>query len=86
RGESNSIATFSINRSNGLLTKMAVDSVLGLTPRNFSIHPKGKYLLVANQNSDEIVVFERNTTTGMLTDTGNRLKLSKPVCLQWVLP
>ena len=86
RGESNSIATFSIHRSNGQLAKIAVDSVLGLTPRNFSIHPSGKYLLVANQNSNEVVVFERNITTGLLTDTGSRLKLSKPVCLQWVLP
>lgn len=86
RGESNSIATFAINNRNGQLTKVSVDSVLGLTPRNFTIHPSGKYLLVANQNSNEVVVFARNSTTGLLTDTGNRFALSKPVCLQWILP
>lgn len=86
RGESNSIATFSINRKSGELTKVSVDSVLGLTPRNFSIHPSGKYLLVANQNSNEVVVFARSMQTGLLTDTGNRLALSRPVCLQWILP
>lgn len=86
RGESNSIATFSINQKSGVLTKVSVDSVLGFTPRNFSIHPSGNFLLVANQNSNEVVVFSRNPATGLLTDTGNRLQLSRPVCLQWVLP
>jgi 6-phosphogluconolactonase len=86
RGESNTIATFAINNRNGQLTKVSVDSVLGLTPRNFTIHPSGKYLLVANQNSNEVVVFARNSTTGLLTDTGNRFPLSKPVCLQWIVP
>lgn len=86
RGESNSIATFSINRKSGALTKVSVDSVVGLTPRNFSNHPSGNFLLVANQNSNEVVVFSRNTATGLLTDTGNRLQLSRPVCLQWIVP
>jgi len=86
RGESNTIATFAINPRSGQLTKLSVDSVLGLTPRNFTIHPSGKYLLVANQNSNEVVVFARNSRTGLLTDTGNRLQMSKPVCLKWLLP
>jgi 6-phosphogluconolactonase len=86
RGESNTIATFAINRRTGQLTKLSVDAVLGLTPRNFSIHPSGKFVLVANQNSHEVVVLARNPRTGLLTDTGNRLQVSKPVCLKWVLP
>lgn len=84
RGESNTITTFAVNRTTGMLTKLSVDTVLGLTPRNFSIHPSGKYLLVANQNSNEVVVFARNKQTGLLKDTGKRLQLSRPVCLQWV--
>ena len=86
RGESNSIATFAINRRTGQLTKLSVDAALGLTPRNFTIHPSGKFILVANQNSHEIVVLARNSRTGLLTDTGNRLQVSKPVCLKWLLP
>jgi 6-phosphogluconolactonase len=41
-------------------------------------------LLVANQDSDEIVVFEVNKETGLLKDSGNRIKVSKPVNIKWI--
>lgn len=82
RGESNTIAIFSIG-NNGWLSLVGHQPTLGSGPRNFSLHPSGKFLLVANQNSNEIVVFRRNRKTGTLTDTGNRIKVSKPVCLKW---
>ena len=59
-------------------------STLGKTPRNFNFDPTGNFLLVANQNSDAIVVFKINKDTGLLTDTGNRIDLGKPVCLKWI--
>jgi 6-phosphogluconolactonase len=83
RGNSNSIALFSIDKS-GLLTHIENESCLGLTPRNFSISPDGKFLLVANQNSDDVVIFRRDAITGKLTDTGNRISVGNPVCLKWV--
>lgn len=50
-------------------------------PRNFTIDPSGKFLIVANQNANNITVFERDTKTGVLSFTGNRLNISKPVCV-----
>lgn len=84
RGESNDIAIFAVDKSTGKLTLRGHQPVLGKAPRNFSIDPSGRYLLCANQDSGEIVVFRRDAATGLLTDTGNRISVDKPVCLKWI--
>ena len=84
RGESNTLGIFSINQSDGQLLWIDHQSTLGKTPRNFNLDPTGNFLLAANQNSDEIVIFKRDKKTGLLTDTGKRIQVSKPVCLKWI--
>lgn len=84
RGDQNSISIFSIHK-NGKLKFVHEQSTHGKAPRNFFIHPSGKYLLAANQESDEVVIFSRNKKTGMLTDTGNRISVPKPVCVKMTL-
>lgn len=84
RGQSNNIAIFSINPATGMLVNQAHQSTLGKTPRNFNFDPTGNYLLAANQNSDEIVIFKRDKTTGLLEDSGQRIAVGKPVCVQWI--
>ncbi len=54
------------------------------TPRNFAIDPSGKYLLVANQDDNSIVVFKINRKTGKLKFTGNKINVSLPVCLTFL--
>ncbi|HTL09749.1 MAG TPA: lactonase family protein [Chitinophagaceae bacterium] len=84
RGDANTISIFKINATNGKLTAVGQQSTLGIAPRNFSLDPSGNYLLVANQNSDNIVVFKRNKITGLLTDSGERIEVGNPVCLIWI--
>lgn len=84
RGESNTIAIYSINQATGILTLKGFQSVLGIAPRNFNFDPTGNFLLVANQRSNEIVVFKVNHQTGLLTDTGKRMKVHAPVCIKWI--
>lgn len=84
RADANTIAIFSIHKRTGKLSLVGHQSTLGKTPRNFNFDPSGKFLLVGNQNSDEIVIFKRDARTGLLTDTGNRIKTGKPVCLKWI--
>ncbi|MDX2048040.1 MAG: lactonase family protein [Chitinophagaceae bacterium] len=81
---SNSIAIFKVNPQNGKLSLVDIQSSLGLIPRNFNFDPSANFLLVANQNSDYIVVFKRNKQTGLLTDTGKRIEVGKPVCIKWI--
>ncbi len=83
RGESNTLAIFKIEKS-GMLVPAGHQSTLGVAPRYFSLVPwTEKYLMAANQNSDQIVIFKRNNKTGLLTDTGKRIQVGKPVCMKW---
>lgn len=77
----NSIVVYRVNQET-----MALDFVDWFMetidwPRNFTIEPSGKFLIVANQKANSITVFKRDTKTGVLTFTGNRLNISKPVCV-----
>jgi len=84
RGDANSIAIFSIDQKTGMIQIAGFQPTLGVHPRNFTIDPAGNFLLVANRDSDEIVVFKINKKTGLLDDTKVRIKVSKPVCLKWI--
>jgi 6-phosphogluconolactonase len=84
RDASNTLAIFKINQQTGNLTLIGHQSVLGKTPRNFNFDPSGKFLLVADQNSDEIVIFSVNKDTGLLKDTGKRIDVGRPVCIKWI--
>lgn len=59
----------------------SVVSSLGKGPRNFVIDPTGKFLLVAHQYSNDVVIFKRDAVSGAITDTGKRISLCSPVCL-----
>jgi len=80
RGTANDITCFAVGKEGKLTLKQQV-STGGDGPRNFAITPDGQYVLVAHQFTDNIVVFKRDTTTGMLSDTGKQLNIGSPVCL-----
>lgn len=82
RDDANDIAIFSIQKD-GKLIAVGRESTLGKAPRNFVIDPSGNYLLVANQNSDSIIIFKRDMNTGLLSDTGERIEVGVPVCLKF---
>ncbi len=71
RGDANTITVFSIDSASGKLHLKGFQSTMGAMPRNFIIAPGGHFLLVANQASDNIVVFRINAVNGMLTPTGD---------------
>ncbi len=83
RGDANEIAIYSIHRK-GTLKLVGRQSVLGIMPRNFVIDPTGKFLLAANQVSNDIFIFRRNSKTGLLTATGKKIEVEMPVCLKFV--
>lgn len=79
----NSIAVFSMAASTGALALEQVVATEGDWPRNFSLHPTGRWLLVANQRSDSVVVFARDPENGKLIPSGQRLAIPSPVCLRF---
>lgn len=82
REDLNNIVIYSIDESNGMLSKAGEQSSGGVHPRNFMIDPSGRYLLVANRHSDNIVIFRRDQETGLLSPTGQEIEVSQPVSLQ----
>lgn len=84
RGGENTITIFSVNPSDGKLKLVGYQSTMGQTPRNFMIDPTGNFLLVANQKTNNIVIFKRNKSTGTLEATGKQIEIPAPVCLKMV--
>jgi 6-phosphogluconolactonase len=82
RDNETTISIFSIDQATGRLTSIGHQSTMGEEPRNFTIDPTGKFLLVANVGSSSVVVFKRNLKTGLLTKTGIKINLPTPSCLQ----
>lgn len=83
RGEANDIVIYAI-ADDGQLTLAGRQSSLINTPRNFAIDPTGNFLLVANQNGNDVVIFKRDQKTGLLSPTGKTIQVDKPVCLKFV--
>lgn len=81
RGE-NTIVIFRIG-NNGTLTLAGRTSCGGDWPRNFTIDPSGKYILVGNQKSGNISLFRINEKNGIPVNSGKDYKLSAPACLKF---
>lgn len=79
-----SISIFKIDSDTGELRLLGTQHSKGLIPRDFEIDPSGKFLLVANQNSDSIVTFRINQETGLLEETGLIKEVMTPVCLKFM--
>jgi 6-phosphogluconolactonase len=81
RGSYNNIVIYSVDAINGKLKYIGLEPTKGKTPRNFTIDPSGNFLLVANQNSDSVIIFKRDKTTGLLTYT-SQFETGNPSCLK----
>lgn len=77
---SNSISVFSISGS-GQIKRIQVMDDVPEHPRDFNIDPKGKFLLVAGQQGDEIEIFTIETNTGMLIRTGQKIQMKAPASI-----
>jgi 6-phosphogluconolactonase len=84
RDPDNIIAAFSINLQDGSLTPIGNVASGGKTPRNFAIDPADKFLLAANQNSDNIITYSIDPDSGKLTQVGNAVNIPSPVCIKFM--
>lgn len=84
------------NRGHDSIIKLTVDFETGMLdapewtcgeinwPRNFAVLER--FVLIANQNGDDITVFRRDPATGGLTATEHRLVLKQPSCIALIEP
>jgi 6-phosphogluconolactonase (cycloisomerase 2 family) len=86
RGTSNEVLVFAIDPAAGTLKELQRRSVEGDHPREFSLDPSGKFLLVANQKSNQIVVFARDPKTGLLGKSVQKLSMDAPSDVKFIQP
>lgn len=80
----NSIGQFLINPIDGHLTALEWFPSGGQTPRHFEIDPTGRWMIVANQDSNNLVLFSISTPNGRLLPHGKPQELAMPVCVRFV--
>jgi 6-phosphogluconolactonase len=84
RDAANNIAIFKIDQQTGKLTASGHISTQGKAPRSFGIDPTGRWLIAANQDTDNIVVFGIDQTSGGLKPTGQNIAAPTPVCITFL--
>jgi len=80
----NTICLFEFDPIKESLNYIASYPTGGLTPREFTIDPTGKWLLVAHQDSDTIAIFNVNSSNGTLSLFNTVENIKSPVCLAWL--
>jgi 6-phosphogluconolactonase len=84
RGDDNSIGVFTVDRAKGTVTLVEFVPTGGKTPRNFAIDPSGRWLVAANQDSNNIITFRINSKTGRLTRAGKAIEVDSPTIVDFV--
>ncbi len=85
RGTANELLVFAIDPATGQLKELQRRSVEGDHPREFALDPSGKFLLIANQKSNQIVVVERDAQSGLLGKTVQKLPMDAPSDLKFLV-
>lgn len=81
--DENTIAIFKIDSQKGTLNLVGHQSTFGDHPRNFAIDPTGNFLIVANKNTNNLVIFKRNKITGLLSKLKQEISINQPTCLKF---
>jgi len=64
--------------NNGQLSNVGYFHTRGETPRHFKFDNSGQYLIVANQDSDNLSIFNFNQSSGEIKFTGNEYRVPSP--------
>jgi len=84
RGDANQITVYKIDGNSGKLSAVQHISSGGKTPRNFVLTPDENYLISANQGSNNMVLYKRDSSTGKLEKTDHEITIHKPVYLHFL--
>ncbi len=78
RDDADDITVFE-RKKNGTVKKIQQTKTIGRNPRNFTISPNNKLVLIANQDTNRINIFTRDLKNGFLTATGKSIPVCSPV-------
>ncbi len=77
----NCLVSFTVDHKSGKLTMLDRGSCGGKIPRHLALDPTERWLLVANEDSDNIAVFSRDEKTGKLGGSAKTFPQARPQCL-----
>lgn len=80
RGDFDEIAVFALDEQQGTLRRIQRLSTQGVMPRHFDITPDGRYLLVCNQGSGTLQLFDRDKQSGHLSHMQQCAFVEQPAC------
>jgi 6-phosphogluconolactonase (cycloisomerase 2 family) len=84
RGDANQVVVFRIDQASGKLEEIQRRSLEGKEPREFAFDPTGKFMLFANQKSNQIVTVRRDPQSGMIGDTVQKFDADSPSYLRFL--
>ncbi|VTL99910.1 3-carboxymuconate cyclase [Pseudomonas aeruginosa] len=84
RGDDNHLVTFAVDPASGQLRFVERRSMEGAEPREFAFAPGGRFVLVANQNSNQLRVFARDPQSGQVGKTLQSVEVGSPSDLRFV--
>lgn len=77
----NSIAVFAVAEDGLSIDSIQIISTEGDFPRDFALSPDNNYLVAANQNSDNLTLYRRDSETGLLTMIQKDVFAPEAVCV-----
>lgn len=77
--DDNFLYTFRADYATGKLTPIKRSNCGGKEPRNFTLDPTERWMLVANQSSNVISIFARDRATGELSDEPKQVAAETPM-------
>ncbi len=75
---------FHADFATGKLTPIKRSNCGGKSPRNFTLDPTERWMLVANQDSNLIAIFARDAKTGELAEEGKSEAAETPMRILFV--
>ena len=78
-----SISIFSIESASGDLALRGSVDIMGVNPRHFRVTPDGSWLIVANQDSDDLTVFRVEDFGRGLKYTGRPFAVATPTAIRF---
>lgn len=78
-----SIVVFKV-LDDGTLEFVQIESVYGEHPRDFDISPNGEYIVVANRDTNNLTLFQRDVSTGKINLIQKDVHAPECVCVHFI--
>lgn len=78
------IGVYALDADGAIAELRALQPSGGTMPRSFALSPSNRFLLAANQDSDNLVVWRLDETSGCLADKADDVSIGTPMCVKLI--